>query len=151
MEVILLEKVENVGVLGDKVSVRSGFARNFLIPQGKAVFASADNVAKFEERRAELEQQAADKLQAAEDRKAKIEALEDGVTIAHRAGEEGKLFGSVGTSDIVAACEAAGVELHRSEVRMPEGAFRVTGDYDVVLHLHSDVNVNLLVKVVAED
>jgi large subunit ribosomal protein L9 len=151
MEIILLEKVENVGVLGDKVSVRSGFARNFLIPQGKAVFASAANVAEFEARRAELEKQAADKLAAAESRKAQIEALADGVTVTHKAGDEGKLFGSVGTSDIVAACEAAGIEIAKSEVRMPEGAFRSAGDYDVVLHLHTDVNVNLLVKVVAED
>lgn len=150
MEVILLEKVENVGVLGDKVTVRSGFARNFLIPQGKAVFASADNLAAFEARRAELEQQAAEKLAAAEARKAQIEALEEGVSIAHRAGEEGKLFGSVGTADIAAACEAVGIEIAKSEVRMPEGAFRVTGEYDVVLHLHTDVDVTLKVNVVAE-
>jgi len=151
MEVILLEKVENVGVLGDKVSVKSGFARNFLIPQGKAVFASAANVAAFEERRAELEKQAAEKLAAAEARKAQIEALTDGVTIAHQTGEEGKLFGSVGTGDIVAACEKAGVEIAKSEVRLPEGAFRMTGEYEVVLHLHTDVNASLLVKIVAED
>lgn len=151
MEIILLEKVENVGVLGDKVTVKSGYARNFLIPQGKAVFASADNVAAFEERRAELEQQAAEKLAAAEARKAKIEALSDGVTIAHQTGEEGKLFGSVGTTDIAAACEAAGVEVAKSEIRLPEGAFRMVGEYNVSLHLHTDVDVDLLVKVVAED
>jgi large subunit ribosomal protein L9 len=150
MEIILLEKVDNVGTLGDKVSVKSGFARNYLIPQGKAVFASAENVKQFEERRAELEQQAADKLAAAEARKAQIAALEEGVTIAHRAGDEGKLFGSVGTGDIVDACAAAGVEIARSEIRMPEGAFRVTGQYTVVVHLHTDVNVELKVNVVAE-
>lgn len=151
MEIILLEKVDNVGSLGDKVTVKSGFARNYLIPQGKAVFASADNIKVFEERRAELEKQAADKLAAAETRRAQIAALEDGVTITHKAGEEGKLFGSVGTSDIVNACAAAGLEVARSEVRMPEGAFRVTGEYNVVLHLHADVNVDLKVNVVAED
>lgn len=150
MEIILLEKVDNVGSLGDKVAVKSGFARNYLIPQGKAVFASPANVKVFEERRAELEKQAADKLASAETRRAQIAALEEGVTITHKAGEEGKLFGSVGTVDIVAACEAAGVEVARSEVRMPEGAFRVTGEYTVVLHLHADVNVDLKVNVVAE-
>jgi large subunit ribosomal protein L9 len=150
MEVILLEKVDNVGVLGDKVTVKSGYARNFLIPTGKAVFASAENVAAFEERRAELEKQAADKLAAAQARQAQIEALEDGVTIAHQAGEEGKLFGSVGTADIVAAVEQQGVELHKSEVRMPEGAFREVGEYEVDLHLHADVDVSLKVTVVAE-
>jgi large subunit ribosomal protein L9 len=150
MEIILLEKVDNVGALGDKVSVKSGFARNFLIPQGKAVFASPENVKVFEERRAELEQQAAEKLAAAEARKAQVDALEAGVTIAHKAGDEGKLFGSVGTGDIVDACAAAGVEIARSEVRMPEGAFRVTGEYNVVLHLHTDVNAELKVNVVAE-
>ena len=150
MEIILLEKVDNVGVLGDKVVVKSGYARNFLIPKGKAVFASADNIAAFEERRAELEKQAAEKLASAESRKAQIEALEDGITIAHQAGDEGKLFGSVGTGDIVARLEAKGMELHKSEVRMPEGAFREVGQYEVVLHLHTDVNVTLKVNVVAE-
>jgi len=150
MEIILLEKVDNVGTLGDKVAVKSGFARNYLIPQGKAVFASPENVKVFEERRAELEKQAAEKLAAAEARRAQIAALEEGVTISHKAGEEGKLFGSVGTGDIVAACEAAGVEVARSEVRMPEGAFRVTGEYSVVVHLHADVDVDLKVNVVAE-
>lgn len=151
MEVILLEKVDNVGALGDKVSVKSGFARNFLIPQGRAVFASPENIKAFEERRAELEQQEADKLAAAEARQTKLVALEEGVTITHKAGEEGKLFGSVGTGDIVAACADAGVEIAKSEVRMPEGAFRVTGEYTVVVHLHTDINVDLKVNVVAED
>ncbi len=150
MEVILLEKVDNVGALGDKVAVKSGYARNFLIPKGKAVFASAENVAKFEERRAELEKQEAEKLAAAEARKAQIEALEGGVTIAHQAGEEGKLFGSVGTADIVAAVGEKGVEIAKSEVRMPEGVFREVGEYEVVLHLHTDVNVTLKVNVIAE-
>lgn len=150
MEIILLEKVDNVGALGDKVTVKSGYARNYLIPKGKAVFASADNVAAFEERRAELEKQAAEKLAAAEARKAQLEALEAGVTIAHQAGDEGKLFGSVGTGDIVAAVAEKGIELHKAEIRMPEGAFREVGEYEVVLHLHTDVNATLKVTVVAE-
>ena len=121
MEVILLEKVANLGGLGEKVSVKSGFGRNFLIPQGKAVFASPENVKVFEERRAELEQQAAEKLAEAEARKAQVEALSEGVSISHRSGEEGRLFGSVGTIDIARACAEAGVEVHKSEIRLPQG------------------------------
>ncbi len=151
MEVILLEKVDNLGGLGDKVSVKSGFGRNFLIPKGKAVFASAENVELFEARRAELEQQAAEKLAAAEARKAQIEALEDGVTITHKGGEEGRLFGSVGTVDIAHACSEAGVEIAKSEVRLPEGPFRVAGEYEVTLHLHTDVNATLKVTVIGEE
>ncbi len=151
MEVILLEKVDNLGGLGEKVSVKSGFGRNFLIPQGKAVFASAKNVKQFEERRTELEQQAAEKLAAAEARKAQIEGLSDGITITHRVGEEGRLFGSVGTVDIADACTEAGVEVAKSEVRLPEGPFRLVGEYDVTLHLHTDVNATLKVAVVGEE
>jgi large subunit ribosomal protein L9 len=151
MEVILLEKVDNLGGLGEKVSVKSGFGRNFLIPQGKAVFASAENVKLFEERRAELEKQAADKLAAAEARKAQIDALAEGVTIAHKAGEEGRLFGSVGTVDIAHACTEAGVEVAKSEVRLPEGPFRVAGEYEVTLHLHTDVNATLKVNIIGEE
>lgn len=151
MEIILLDKVANVGVLGDKVTVKSGYARNFLIPQGKAVFASAENVAAFEQRRAELEQQAAENLAAAEARKAQLDALEEGVTITHKVGDEGKLFGSVGTSDIVAACAAVGVEIAKSEVRLSEGAFRLVGDYEVVIHLHTDVETTLAIKIVGEE
>ncbi len=151
MEVILLEKVANLGGLGDKVTVKSGFGRNFLIPQGKAVFASAENVKVFEERRAELEKQAADKLAAAEARKAQIEALSDGVTITHKAGEEGRLFGSVGTADIAQACTDAGVEIAKSEVRLPEGPFRVAGEYEVALHLHTDIDAALKVTILGED
>ncbi len=151
MEVILLEKVANLGGLGEKVTVKSGFGRNFLIPQGKAVFASPENVRQFEERRAELEKQAAERLAAAEARKAQIEALTDGVTIAHKAGEEGRLFGSVGTVDIADACTGAGVEVARSEVRLPEGPFRVAGEYEVTLHLHSDVVATLKVNIVGEE
>ncbi len=151
MEVILLEKVANLGGLGEKVSVKSGFGRNFLIPKGKAVFASPENVRLFEERRAELEQQAAEKLAAAAARKAQIEGLSDGVTITHKAGEEGRLFGSVGTADIARACSEAGVEIEKSEVRLPEGPFRVAGDYTVTLHLHSDADAALKVVIVGEE
>ncbi|MDJ0740262.1 MAG: 50S ribosomal protein L9 [Gammaproteobacteria bacterium] len=151
MDVILLEKVANLGGLGEKVSVKSGFGRNFLIPQGKAVFASPENVKLFEARRAELEQQAADKLATAEARKAQIEALAAGVSITHKAGEEGRLFGSVGTVDIAQACADAGVEVAKSEVRLPEGPFRVAGEYDVVLHLHTDVDAVLKVTVIGEE
>ena len=151
MEVILLEKVDNLGGLGEKVSVKSGFGRNFLIPQGKAVFASAENVKLFEERRAELEKQAADKLAAAEARKAQIDALAEGVTIAHKAGEEGRLFGSVGTVDIAHACTEAGVEVAKSEVRLPEGPFRVAGEYEVTLHLHTAVNATLKVNIIGAE
>lgn len=151
MEVILLEKVDNLGGLGEKVSVKSGFGRNFLIPQGKAVFASAENVKLFEERRAELEKQAAEKLAAAEARKAQVDALTEGVTITHKAGEEGRLFGSVGTTDIAHAATEAGVEIAKSEVRLPEGPFRVAGEYEVTLHLHTDVNAVLKVTIIGEE
>ena len=151
MEVILLEKVANLGGLGDKVSVKSGFGRNFLIPQGKAVFASAENLKAFEERRVELEQQAAEKLAAAEARKVQLEALSDGVTITQKSGEEGRLFGSVGTVDIARACSDAGVEISKSEVRLPEGPFRVAGEYEVTLHLHTDVDCTLKVNIVGEE
>jgi large subunit ribosomal protein L9 len=151
MEVILLDKVANVGTLGDKVTVKSGYARNFLIPQGKAVFASADNIAEFEQRRAELEKQAAETVAAAEARKAQLEALTDGVTISHQVGEEGKLFGSVGTADIAKACADAGIEIAKSEVRLPDGAFRLVGEYSVTIHLHTDVDATVLVKIVGEE
>jgi large subunit ribosomal protein L9 len=151
MEVILLEKVANLGNLGEKVTVKSGFGRNFLIPKGKAVFASAENIKVFEERRAELERQAAESLAAAEARKAQIEALSDGVTVSHKAGEEGRLFGSVGTADIAEACTKAGVEIAKSEVRLPEGPFRVAGEYEVSLHLHTDVDAMLKVTIIGED
>lgn len=151
MEVILLEKVANLGGLGEKVSVKSGFGRNFLIPQGKAVFASAENIRLFEERRAELEQQAAERLATAEARKAQVEALSGGVTISHKAGDEGRLFGSVGTADIAHACAAAGIDVTKSEIRLPEGPFRVAGEYEVTLHLHTDVDATLKVTIVGEE
>lgn len=149
MEVILLTKVENLGNLGDKVKVKPGYGRNYLIPQGKAKPATPANVAEFEARRAELEKAAAEALANAEARKAKLEGVS--VTIASKAGTEGKLFGSVGTVDIAEAFTAAGMEVERKEVRMPEGPIRVAGEHEVELHLHSDVNVSVKVNVVAEE
>ncbi|MEX0729234.1 MAG: 50S ribosomal protein L9 [Aquisalimonadaceae bacterium] len=148
MEVILLEKVENLGNLGDKVNVRPGYGRNFLVPQGKAKPATAENLKLFEERRAELEKQAAEALAAAEARKARMEGLE--VSVAAKAGDEGKLFGSVGTTDIADAVNAAGVEIDRHEVRLPEGPLRAIGEYEITVHLHSDVDATIKVVVVAE-
>ncbi|MHB8473828.1 MAG: 50S ribosomal protein L9 [Gammaproteobacteria bacterium] len=148
MEVILLQKVENLGNLGDKVKVRAGFGRNFLIPQGKATTATPANVAKFEARRAELEKSAAETIAAAQARAAALEGLT--VTIAAHAGDEGKLFGSVGTSDIAEAVTAQGQELAKHEVRLPAGPFRHTGEFEVELHLHTDVNAKLKLIIVAE-
>lgn len=148
MEVILLEKVVNLGSLGDKVNVKSGYGRNFLLPYGKAVAATKDNVKAFEERRAELEKAAADKLVSAQ---ARAEALEGAsFTITSKAGEEGRLFGSIGVRDIAEAVTAAGTELERFEVRLPEGPLRAIGEYEVELQLHSDVTVNITLAVVAE-
>ncbi len=148
MEVILLDKVRNLGNLGDKVKVRNGYGRNFLIPQGKAVLATADNLARFEARRAELEKAAAAEVAAAQARAEKLAALAE-VTIGAKAGEEGKLFGSVGTGDIAEAITAAGVEVAKGEVKLPEGALRHTGEFSVDVVLHSDVTQAVTVKVVA--
>ena len=148
MQVILLEKVENLGGLGDNVKVRSGYGRNFLIPKGKATAATPANIARFEERRAELEKAAADALAAANARKAGLEGLS--VTVAAKAGEEGKLFGSIGTGDIAHAVTATGQPVERHEVRLPEGPFRALGTFDVTLHLHSDVNATIKLIIVAE-
>jgi len=148
MEVILLENVGNLGSLGDKVDVKSGYGRNFLIPQGKAVPATEDNVAKFEARRAELEAAAQAALSAAEQRAAAVVELAS-VSIEATAGEEGKLFGSVGTRDISEAITAAGVEVDKSEVRLPEGVIRELGEYEVMLQLHGNVATSIAVSVVA--
>jgi large subunit ribosomal protein L9 len=148
MEVILLEKIENLGNLGDRVNVKPGFGRNYLLPQGKAAPATAENIAEFEARRAELEKVAAEALAMAESRRDSLADMV--VTISAKAGEEGKLFGSVGTSDIADAINAAGVEVERNEIRLPEGAFRQTGEYDVDLHLHTDVNVTVKLVIEAE-
>jgi len=149
MEVILLEKVTKLGSLGDKVNVKSGFGRNFLIPYGKAVPATADNLANFEERRAEL-QAAADKSFAAAT--ARAETIGDfTLTIPANAGDEGKLFGSIGTRDIADAMSKAGHEVKKSEVLMPLGVIRELGDYTIGLRLHSDIDIEVSVKVVSED
>lgn len=148
MEVILLQKVDNLGNLGDRVSVKSGFGRNYLIPQGKATEATPQNVARFEARRAELETGAAEFLARA---KARAEELTDViVTLSVKAGNEGRLFGSVGAADIAEAVSTAGIELKKAEVRLPQGSIRQIGEYDVGVHLHSDVNVQIRVHVIAE-
>lgn len=148
MEVILLKKVGGLGDLGDKVSVRPGHGRNYLIPSGMAVSATDANLKAFEERRAELEAAAAEAQSIAEERKGQIEGMR--VTIAQRAGDEGRLFGSVGTADIAEALSDAGAAVAKNEVRLPNGAFRMVGEYEIELHLHSDVDVNVTVEVVAE-
>ena len=147
MEVILLEKVANLGDLGDKVNVKSGYGRNFLLPQRKATAATAANVAAFEARRAELVKAAAEKRAEAEARAAQLSELE--VTITANTGDEGKLFGSIGTHDIADALTASGVEVNRSEVRLPHGTIRQTGEYDVTVHLHTDVEATVKLIVVA--
>ena len=148
MNVILLERVGNLGDLGDEVAVKPGFARNYLIPQRKAVQANEANRAEFEARRAELEAAADERLGAA---RARAEKLEDyTLTIVVKTGEEGKLYGSVGTQDIASALTADGIEVARSEVRMPEGSIRVAGDYQVALQFHSDVIAEINVAVVPE-
>lgn len=150
MEVILLDKVENLGSLGDKVKVQAGYGRNFLIPQGKAVPATAENLAEFEKRRAELEAQLADELKKAEARKAELEGKR--FEVRARAGDEGKLFGSVGTTDVVDALKAAGVEVERREVRMPDtGPIHELGEYEIGIHLHTDVDATVMIAVVAEE
>lgn len=149
MEVILLEKIRSLGVLGDKVKVKAGFARNFLIPQGKAVYANKDNVAKFEQRRAELEKAAAEKHAKALERQAEINALAP-IVIAVKASEEGKLFGSVGTRDIMDVLSKTGVVIEKREIRLPEGTLRTTGEYEVTVELESDVTAAIKLHITAE-
>jgi large subunit ribosomal protein L9 len=150
MEVILLENIGNLGGLGDQVTVKAGFGRNFLIPQGKAVSATKGNVAQFETRRAELVAAAAELVAAAEARAEAINALE-AVSISHTAGEEGKLFGSVGTRDIAEAVSAAGCAVDKSEVRLPDGALRELGDFEVAIQVHSQVTATVIVAIVAAE
>lgn len=149
MEVILLKNVDNLGNLGDKVNVKAGYGRNFLIPGGHAVPATADNLKAFEARRAELEARAEENRAAAEARKARLDGVT--VTVARKAGEGGRLFGSVGTSDIARALQDAGHAVEKHEVRLPQGAFRATGEYEVELHLHSGVEVSVKLEVVPEE
>ncbi len=143
MEIILLEKLDNVGGIGDRVRVKSGYARNYLIPQGKATLATAENIAKFEEVRLELERKAAGAIGVAQGRAAKLEGQV--IRMTARAGSEGKLFGSIGTIDIARACADFDVEVGRSEVRLADGPLRLLGEHRVELHLHTDVNVSLTV------
>ncbi len=149
MDVILLQKVANLGNIGDRVKVRSGYGRNFLLPQGKATLATPDNVARFEARRAELERMAREQLSSAEERAAALKEFR--LTIPAKAGTEGKLFGSIGTTDIAEAVSKHGFKLERSEVRMPNGPLRSVGEHVVSLHLHADVDVPLTVAIVAEE
>jgi large subunit ribosomal protein L9 len=149
MDVILLQKVANLGAICDRVKVRSGYARNFLLPQGKATLATPDNVAKFEARRADFERKAADELSQAQQRAEQLQGF--ALKITAKAGTEGKLFGSIGTADIAEACTKAGHAVARSEVRLPGGPIRQVGDHHVVLHLHADVNVDVPLTIVAEE
>ncbi|MFT5133050.1 MAG: large subunit ribosomal protein L9 [Gammaproteobacteria bacterium] len=148
MEVILLEKIQKLGDLGQQVQVKPGFGRNYLIPKGKAVPATRDNVAKFEARREELEKAQADALGKAKIRAEKLQEIS--VTIDRKAGVEGKLFGSVGTVDICNAVSALGEDIDKHEVILAEGPLRMIGEYEVTLHLHADVEVQVKVNVVAE-
>jgi large subunit ribosomal protein L9 len=149
MNIILLDKIANLGGLGDKVTVKSGYARNFLFPQGKAVPATKANVEKFETRRAELEAKIAEELKAAEARAEKINALEN-VTIAAPAGDEGKLFGSVGTRDIAQAVTDAGVEVTKAEVKLPDGTLREVGEFEIDIQVHPEVTANVTLAIIAE-
>jgi large subunit ribosomal protein L9 len=148
MEVILLEKVENLGNIGEKVSVKAGYGRNFLLPQGKATVATAENLAVFEARRAELEAKQAEEMASAQSRATKLEGLE--LSITAKSGVEGKLFGSLGTVDIAEAASAAGFEIERSEVRLPDGPLKAVGAYDIEIHLQADLNVNIKVNVIGD-
>ncbi|WP_417615877.1 50S ribosomal protein L9 [Oceanisphaera sp.] len=148
MQVILLDKIAKLGGLGDQVTVKSGYARNFLLPQGKAVLATKDNVATFEARRAELEAKLAEQLAAAQARADQLSGLES-VEIASKSGDEGKLFGSIGARDIADAITAAGVEVAKSEVRLTDGVLRNVGEYEVGVQLHADVKAAVTIKVVA--
>jgi large subunit ribosomal protein L9 len=146
MEIILLEKIANLGNLGDKVTVKPGYGRNYLIPQGKAVVATASKLAEFELRRAELEKKAAADLAAAEARAQAITNIT--ITIAQKAGEEGRLYGSIGTKDIADAATAAGVTVQKNEVRLPMGLIRHTGDFEISVQLHANVTATLKLSVV---
>lgn len=149
MEVILLEKISKLGGIGDKVRVKAGFGRNYLIPQGKAVFATSENIAAFEARRAELEAAAADKLTSARARASRLAEIVS-VTIRAMAGDEGKLFGSVGPREIEEAVNQLGADIHKSEIHLPEGPIRQIGQFEVEIQMHADVVGTLAVIVEAE-
>lgn len=149
MNVILLDNIENLGGIGDLVSVKAGYGRNYLLPQGKAALATKENIADFEKRRVELEEAAAEELVAARAREVLIQGME--LVITANVGAEGKLFGSVGPIDIAEAFSKVGVEVARSEIRMPEGPIHEVGEFVIGVHLHSEINVEVTVKVVAEE
>ena len=150
MEVILLQNIENLGNLGDKVSVKAGFARNLLVPSGKAKMATAANLEEFEKMRAGLEKAAAETLAAAQKRKAAIEA-NGTINITAQVGSEGKLFGSIGTNDIADALTAAGCATEKKEIRMPEGSIRATGEVAITVHLYTNVDVVVNVNIIGEE
>jgi large subunit ribosomal protein L9 len=149
MEVILLQKIANLGDIGDRVRVKPGFGRNYLLPGGKATLATAENIARFEARRAELETRAAAELAAARKRVAALEGFK--LTLTAKAGSEGKLFGSISTTDIAEACKAAGHTIERAEVRLPGGPIRALGEHVITLHLHSDIDIEVPLTVIAEE
>ena len=149
MEVILLQKVANLGSIGDKVRVKPGYGRNYLLPQGKAALCTPANLKKFEERRAELEKLASDELESAKLRATQLEGFK--LTLAAKAGTEGKLFGSIGTADVAEAVTKAGIRIERAEVRLPGGPLRMIGEHHVKLHLHTDIEIDLPVTIVAEE
>ena len=150
MEVILLENIENLGSLGDKVSVKSGFARNFLVPHGKAKVATAANLAEFEASRVELEKVAAEAMGQAQGKQQAIEALGT-LEIVAKVGSEGKLFGSIGTVDIADAITAAGVAVEKREIRLPDGAIRTTGEHKIDIHVYTDVDSSVTISVIGEE
>jgi large subunit ribosomal protein L9 len=149
MDVILLTKVANLGTIGDRVKVKSGYGRNFLLPKGKATLATPENVKKFEARRAELEKIAREQLKDAESRAEAFKEFK--LAITAKAGTEGKLFGSIGTADIAEACTKAGHKVARAEVRLPTGPLRMVGEHTITLHLHTDIDVQLPVVITGED
>ena len=149
MEVILFEKIERLGDIGEIVNVKAGFARNFLLPQGKAKFATDANKAEIEARRAEFEKMAADSLASAEKRRDSIESL--AISITAKSGTEGKLFGSIGNTDIASALTEAGVDVEKREVRLPDGPIRQAGEYEITLHLHTDVDVVAKLTIIGEE
>jgi large subunit ribosomal protein L9 len=149
MNVILLDNIENLGNIGDLVSVKAGYGRNFLLPKGKAALATKENIKEFEAKRVGLEKAAAEQLTSAKARAELVQGME--LVIPANAGSEGKLFGSIGPIDIAEAFSKVGVEVGRSEIRLPDGPLHETGDFNVGLHLHSEINVDITVKVVAEE
>tara|TARA_B100000959_G_scaffold39644_1_gene38808 strand:+ start:1252 stop:1701 length:450 start_codon:yes stop_codon:yes gene_type:complete len=149
MKVILLDRIENLGAIGDLVSVKSGFGRNYLIPSGKAALATAENIKELEKKRAALEQKSADELAAAKSRSELIDDMK--LIISANVESEGRLYGSVGPVDIVDAFDKVGVTVERSEIRMPDGPIREIGEFEITLHLHTDVDINVSVNIVPEE